>query len=89
MKKWTMEEIAAANAAAGYFFFSEGAMSAFGDCLENHAVEQRGDRVFIVQEVSTKGFDGKIDPTTLGRTREFFPETGRIRNVYKDSISRA
>lgn len=74
----TIDEIKAANEAAGYTFFGTKEMKAWGDTLASFKVIDNNGRVYIQRVKAARGYNGDRVPGTVGEVREFYPATGSI-----------
>ncbi len=78
-RRWTMQEIEAANKAAGLFYFSEGTMRGFRCRLSNEVYQGPGGVYFVTSEQFRSsglfGSAGIVKPRRY-TVRKFAPETG-------------
>lgn len=77
MKKWTIGEIKAANAAAGHVFFSRDTMKFFKSKVFSYVYQGPGGVAFVTRE-TFEASDGSSETTF--KARQFDPETGHIQN---------
>ncbi len=70
-KRWTLSDIKAANAAAGYLFFNRKTLQGWGETMRNYKVEHDGDRILIHRTGGKAG----------SRSFVFDPKTKRIRSI--------
>lgn len=73
--RYTIADIRAANAAAGYFFFSRNTMKFFGSVVISGPYHGLGGITFCTRE-AVRGSDG--DMRTTYTARQFHPDTGRV-----------
>ena len=76
MHKWTIAEIAKANAEAGGKYFNRDTLRFFGQELSDFEVFQGSGRVFVFSPAH-RGWDGD----RLSSFAEFHPDTGRTSSV--------
>lgn len=77
VKRWTMAEIKAANAAAGFNFFSRETMKYFASRIEGGPYCGPGGVFFVTSEKTNFGPECNRDFTV----REFFPDSGDVRTL--------
>jgi hypothetical protein len=78
-RKWTVADIAAANEAGGFYFFSKDTMRCFGDTRKNFGVSHRDGEVYLRRLRNARNAPAGYND--VGAEWLFDVETGNLRKV--------